>query len=427
MLRKFLLVFFVLANVTFAEGQRLYFVYLQTDNGEPFFVTMDEKISSSTATGYLILPRLRDSTYNIKLGFPGKEMDLSFTININQKDHGFIVKNFGEKGWGLYDIQSLNIQMSNTKSRASAVDMNNGNAVSPFTDLLSRAVDDASLRQPVIVIEEKKPATEEKKIEEPVVVKNDEKKETVISPEVKPGTGSTLPVEKKDMMTVSEVKNENKPVNTPPVEQKDTVAVAISTVTPESKLQDQPVVYQRSVITRISSSHHNGGGEMVFVDQLPEGGQDTIRILVPEANSLPETPVKEPVKKEEKKFLDIMPDSTHQEISKPDSALVQKPVIIIKPCTAVANDNDFLKLRRKMAEKTNDEGMITEGKKYFRIKCFTTEQVRNLSSMFLSPAGKFHFYEAAYEHISDRSNIPGLASELKDDYYTNRFKALSGN
>ena len=46
--------------------------------------------------------------------------------------------------------------------------------------------------------------------------------------------------------------------------------------------------------------------------------------------------------------------------------------------------------------------MVDEAKKYFKTKCFTTEQVRNLGSLFLSSAGKYLFYDAAYFHVTDR-------------------------
>jgi len=98
-----------------------------------------------------------------------------------------------------------------------------------------------------------------------------------------------------------------------------------------------------------------------------------------------------------------------------------------KKCAVVANNEDFLKLRRRMASRTNDEGMLEEARKYFKEKCFTTEQIKNLSSMFLSNAGKYNFFELAHNDVSDIENFPSLQSELKDEEYVNRFKNLVGN
>ena len=99
----------------------------------------------------------------------------------------------------------------------------------------------------------------------------------------------------------------------------------------------------------------------------------------------------------------------------------------IKKCQTVANNDDFLKLRRKMAARTNDDGMLDEAKKYFKSKCFATEQIKNLSTMFLSNAGKYNFFSAAYNYTTDVENFSSLQSELKDEYYIKRFKEMLHN
>jgi hypothetical protein len=80
-----------------------------------------------------------------------------------------------------------------------------------------------------------------------------------------------------------------------------------------------------------------------------------------------------------------------------------------------------------MAGKTNDDGMLDEAKKYFREKCFTTEQVKNLSSMFLSSAGKMNFFELAHDYTSDKENFSSLQFELKDPFYIDQFKTKFSN
>jgi hypothetical protein len=99
----------------------------------------------------------------------------------------------------------------------------------------------------------------------------------------------------------------------------------------------------------------------------------------------------------------------------------------IKKCQTVANNDDFLKLRRKMAARTNDDGMLDEAKKYFKSTCFSTEQIKNLSTMFLSDAGKFNFFTAAYNHTTDVENFSSLQSELKGEDYINRFQEMLHN
>src|SRR5262249_35957439 len=110
--RLILCLFFSIA-VSNSFSQRVYFVYLQTEQGQPFFVRMNEQVYSSTGSGYLILSKLRDTTYNFAIGFPqGKWPDQNFSVPIKSKDHGFLIKNFQDKGWGLFDLQTLAVQMA---------------------------------------------------------------------------------------------------------------------------------------------------------------------------------------------------------------------------------------------------------------------------------------------------------------------------
>ena len=77
-----------------------------------------------------------------------------------------------------------------------------------------------------------------------------------------------------------------------------------------------------------------------------------------------------------------------------------------------------------MAGENSDENMIKIAKKYFRSQCFSTEQIKNLSFLFLNDEGKYQFFDAAYAFTSDSSQYHNLQAQLKDPYYVNRFKAM---
>jgi hypothetical protein len=79
-----------------------------------------------------------------------------------------------------------------------------------------------------------------------------------------------------------------------------------------------------------------------------------------------------------------------------------------------------------MAAEENDEAMIDEAKKVYRSKCFTVEQLRYLSTLFLTSAAKYQFFDASYNNVSDKQNFRTLQGEIKDEYYLKRFKALVG-
>ncbi|OYW16841.1 MAG: hypothetical protein B7Z54_09330, partial [Sphingobacteriales bacterium 12-47-4] len=63
MIRRSFFLAILILTVLAASAQRTYFLYFQTDNQQPFFLKMGEKLYSSTASGYLILPKLKDTTH----------------------------------------------------------------------------------------------------------------------------------------------------------------------------------------------------------------------------------------------------------------------------------------------------------------------------------------------------------------------------
>ncbi|HEY2720405.1 MAG TPA: hypothetical protein VGI82_01685, partial [Chitinophagaceae bacterium] len=442
MKRTFLVWFFATITI-FVNAQRTYFIYLQTESGDPFFIRMNDKLYSSTKTGYLILPKLVDSTYNFKLGFPGKTLDLDFTTTLNRKDHGYLIKDLGDKGWGLFDLQTLGVLMSSSGNKSSALlNQNPGSQVNGFTDMLSKATDDPSLKQNVIFIkgDEKKPVlvqTVDKDEKTPVIVEAVVKEEK--KPEVAPQPTEKLPAGKKDVTVVKEQKpdsvetnsiakkEESKPASTGTSIDQSTTEKKDVTNTSEPKpdvvTKDPAVkselVYKPSHVEKLSAINTAEGFESVFVDGYENGGKDTIRILIA-AESTPAAveESKPDLTNDNKKFLDMNTDTaekTNQSRLETKNDQTKKiglfnknkndankekrsdekkvePVKLwpfgknkidtseSKKCQNAATNDDFLKLRRKMAGKTNDDGMLGEARKYFLSKCFTTEQIGNLSS-----------------------------------------------
>jgi len=93
-------------------------------------------------------------------------------------------------------------------------------------------------------------------------------------------------------------------------------------------------------------------------------------------------------------------------------------------CKSFADNEDFLRLRKKMASEDDKENMIKVARKSFRSKCFSTAQIKDLSYLFLTDEGKYMFFDAAYPHTSDSDQYSTLESQLKDPYYKSRFEAM---
>ncbi|MDZ4796313.1 MAG: DUF4476 domain-containing protein [Bacteroidota bacterium] len=523
-----------------ASSQKVYFIYIQTEAEQPFFVKMNEKVSSSTASGYIILSKLVDSTYSFSVGFPqGKWPEQNFAVMVSKKDHGYLLKNFGEKGWGLFDLQTLAIQMS-VSGKASVEDNPKGETgdVSAFTEILSKAADDPSLKEKPVVakVEEKKvevvalkepvkkeltavaeePKAEEIKtvvavpeikkeltavaevpkvevkeivvtkpaeaiesavvkteppkaeIKEAVINKPAEKAEELIvkkeeiKGEVMPAIKTVEIVEptivKKDSSMVKEeskamskemvavklveepmVKKEEvkESVVAKPAETVDPAGVKIdlSVVAEEPKVAAQNTaaeLYKASQVKKWSESSTTEGFGLVYIDDYENGIKDTIRLVIP--NPKPAVTLVKEEPKDEKLFIKTSDLPARDDVSGENKAIVEKPiepvvekVVAKNNCKDVATGDDFVKLRKRMAATETDDDMIAEAKKYYKLKCFSTWQLKNLAVLFLTDEGKYKFLDASYSFVTDTQTFPTLQAELKDEYYISRFKAMLRN
>src|ERR1700749_364164 len=116
MVRKFpfLILLILLAGKNYAQQD--YFVLIQSDDYQPFFARLGDKTFSSSAKGHLILSQLKEGTCNITIGFPKKGYpDQQFSIDIDKKDLEFQLKNLVDKGWNLFNLQTLELKPANKK------------------------------------------------------------------------------------------------------------------------------------------------------------------------------------------------------------------------------------------------------------------------------------------------------------------------
>lgn len=447
-LNRFIVVIFFIAASLFSKAQQIHFVYLQTENGQPFYVKLDNKVTSSSSAGYLILPKLSEGDYNISVGFPKKEFpEESFQILVDKDNKGFLLKNFGEKGWGLFNLQSYAIVMGNSSNNAPPTVRNLQD--DSFSKMLANVVKDSSI-------------LEKKEIGDltPVFINRD----------------GDMAANNSDTVA----KNNN-------VEIKNTdTTKAFNDILTSANQNSEPVLL--SNITRMLQKENKDGVEMVYVDKN-EISNDTIRIFIPadklidkatERNSeivkkenvieAPSDTVAKEIEPHAAQQSADSPKSITENVSAPENKIEAKDSIIsginnnrdsisnnLKPsetiditedeikkqnnaenefpkvvnsssnnsdCKAFASNDDFIKLRKKMTGENNNDDMIKVAKKNFRLQCFSTGQIKNLSFLFINDEGKYKFFDAAYPFTSDSSQYHTLQSQLKDPYYINRFKAM---
>ncbi|MGV3764472.1 MAG: DUF4476 domain-containing protein [Chitinophagaceae bacterium] len=309
-----------------ATAQQRNFLYIQTDNGQPFYVKNGTEVLSSSVHGHLVIPGLADSVVEFRMGFPkGEVAEQQFTYAPGGKDQGVVLKHFGEKGWGLFNLQTLAVTYSGSagavKHGGNMVEETNaiadtlpgntgGNIARPggFIDRLALVVDDPSIRI---------------KPEVPVVKKEAVKQEVVKQAQPKVDSAvlvkeSSLPdkavVEKKEEAAVkTDLASENS-VSV------DSAQLAVQSDKERVKIQEKkegkteegkvtPVSLKSNVVKK-SMTKLDTGHMGIFIDEYSNGKRDTIKVFIPQDGLDAPIKEKEEVKevageKEDVAFLDF--------------------------------------------------------------------------------------------------------------------------
>ena len=361
-------------------GARLYaqqpnYIYIEADKGQPFYVKINDKVQSSSAGGYIIIPGLTEDSYSFNIGFPKNTFpEQRFTINLEKKDKGYQLKNLGEKGWGLFDLQTMALIANN--STLAATDTNQVKKTDAFSTLLSKVVND-----PSVLIENKKPVA-------------------------KAAAESSA----RDSAETTKIKTVTKPLpQSPQSPQMSPKGDSAANKTSAETKGNSPV--------KISERQTEDMYEAIYLVD----NNDTIRITYPIDKSIMTAPPATPLT--DNKEAEVR-DTLRGSIA--DNREPEKPVLKItnSDCRSFASDQDVDKLRVKILSQGDIDNKLSVAKKYFRTKCFTVKQVRALAELFAQDETKYQLFDIAYPFISDTENFYQLEDNLENEYYKNRFRAM---
>lgn len=396
------------------NAQQYQFVYVQTDNKQPFYIRVNDQLYSSSATGYVVVPKLQAGSYSLSIGFPKNEWPAQqIKVKVADKDMGFLLKNFDSKGWGLYNLQTMEVLSATTTQTVAASESSSTSNM--FSEVLADVVNTPSIKTPVKEVKIAD-ASEPLKKEQgnPVVVT-----ESAAKPLQEPARAPISTVKK-----LSTLKDASGTVITYIADgplSKDTVRIMLpaqeSVLEAGEKVAEIltviPVTQQPTTISeekmvdakpqKQSSSSKNTGDPKFLEIELPNPNNSSVPTtdkVIPQQS----VPAKSAVTSKEKE----------------DAALE----MINSDCKKMADEEDFYKIRKNMSAERGDDDMVNAARKLFRQKCYSTEQVKNLAMLFLTDEGKYKFFDAAYPYIYDSGNFSRLQSELTDEYYINRFKAM---
>ena len=171
----------------------------------------------------------------------------------------------------------------------------------------------------------------------------------------------------------------SKPVDVPV---KPVIAVPVNTIT--------TVAASESII-KAANTVTASGVTQVYIDKA-----DTITIFIPKETSL-------------------TIDTTSKDIA------LLKVDKSVKNCTFASNE-DFIKIRAKMAGLADERDMLIAGAVAFKSKCFSVEQVKYLSYLVIAEENKLDFLLSAQKTVYDAYNYASLQSLLTKPAIIQQFR-----
>ena len=354
------------------------------------------------------------------VGFPKNEFpEEAFQISIDNTNKGFLLKNFGEKGWGLFNMQSLAVISGlNSNSNSNIADTGEKPEIKndAFSNMLANVVKDSSILRNH---EQVNPSVEIKKPEISLVADATSPIKKIFS-EKDPNGMQMIYVDKSentiDTVRVyipqdnQSIKQQKEKQSVVPIENvsKNNADTVRFTITPTIIYKDSDVITQEKDTIKIYKERPLKSDSIVIKPSKVENNESKPLI----------TMIEPKIEKEDER-------STKEN----ETNIVVLPKVVTSSavnsdCKDFATNYDFLKLRKKMAAESGAENMIQAAKRIFRTKCFSTEQIKNLSFLFLTEEGKYMFFDAAYPFASDSDQYATLVSQLTDEYYINRFNSM---
>lgn len=423
------IIFILMAGSSYAQD---YFIFIQAENHQPFYVRIGNQVYSSSAGGHLILSRLKDSTYDLTLGLPGQgTREQRYVLNIRQKDQEFTLRE-----QGLYDEQAKEMK---TPERPAG----NTEEIHPlgikkddaFSRLMAGVVHDTAVLyntyamektdSPALVIPKPAPDTTLRIAAAPVV------DTTAVHP---PTAANYPPTAANHPPGDSIVSTTAAPVAPPPIPmpvppKPDTLATATTApgMPPVSK-PDSAKPRPRTVV-KLSERKLARSVRLAYADRSAGKKADTVIIFIP-VDTAVTAPLTHTVHPDSPGIAAAHPPSepAHPAPDTPRKAAVTKPSVpfINSDCRNFATDYDVDKLRVKLLETPKDDDRILAARKVFKTRCFTTRQIRSLTEVFTTDAAKFRFLETAYPFCSD-DQFRELSGLLADPVYIGKFRAMTGH
>jgi hypothetical protein len=460
-----LLIFLIPGTVI---SQHYHFVYIQGENQQVFYMKKSGELISSSATGFVIIPKLQAGTHQFTIGFPKNQWPgYEFQVEIKSSDRGFTLKNFEDKGWGLFDLQTLELIMGKKidPPKVQAVP-ETPKTNDQFAVILASAVGDQGIRETALVaMKFDKPAPVAAKITPaPPVAKaeteppSQTKTETTAAPNSVKTEDLNKPVqtETAKLPTFDESKTIARQEEMKQAEKKieDSTAAARNAAPPKTVEPDtKPVVVPPPVVKTaeppVKKEEVKAApafeSEPVMATIPPQVKPDSVgaaKTASKPAEQKNVYPLYRQIRKiseirtwtsTELIFIDVVGSVTDTITVIIDDGVAEEPKQEVaakgpapnrQDCKEMATEKDMLNLRKKVLRQKTEEEMLNLTMKDIRSKCYSADMLQNTSYVFVSDKMRYSLLEQAYPYVYDPANYSKLERLLTTDEYINRFRDL---
>ncbi|SHN43428.1 DUF4476 domain-containing protein [Chitinophaga sp. CF418] len=107
--RSLFTLFFLGMTFRMLAQEQQYFVYIQSERSQPFYVRYDGKLIPSSDRGYLILSKMPAGTAALRIGFAKSDApERQYQVRITgPADQGYLLKQDGDRGYALFNLQTF--------------------------------------------------------------------------------------------------------------------------------------------------------------------------------------------------------------------------------------------------------------------------------------------------------------------------------
>ena len=354
-----------------------HYIFIEADGQQPFYLKQGNTMVSSSAAGFLILPKIKATEMEFSIGFPKNIYpEVAFYINGTDRDRGFQLKQMEGQGWSLFDRTSLEV-IKGAVPQSAPIEMKlPQKEEGSFAKLLAGATDDTSLL-------EKMP-------------KKDSAAQTL------PGKSITKP---------------------------ELTAVATKSGLKDSLIEKAKVA--QPLISISTQMEDDDVKRLVFIEKKIKGMADTISVEIEKRKTVaPTEPMAQPkdaglMERPSKAIADpILSPDTIFHVSKPTidsdssktNAQVSKASPIIVCDRPIADYKDIRALQKKLLGIASDNEQRNYTVKVFGQKCFNTKQALEIGWFFVDETSRLQLFKALKPLIADQASFGNLeASFLKEE------------